>query len=569
MTYFPNKIAFTWLKNSYQLGEVTPIMVAEEIVRRAKGYEESNIWIVAPNVARMKKYIDQLPDKPNWNYPLWGIPFAIKDNIDLANAPTSAGCKAFEYIPEESATVVSKLIKLGAIPVGKTNLDQFATGLVGMRSPYGEVHNALNPDLISGGSSAGSAVAVALGMAAFSLGTDTAGSGRVPAALNGLVGYKPPLGAWSTKGVVPACASIDCVTVMANSLEDVEEVNIYARGIDEDCCWSRSYEMPVEKKPKKILLAKDGIEFYGDFSEGYKVKWQQALERIEYLGIEIEYIDYTMFQKAAALLYDGPWVAERWKDLGGFVDTNKDKVFPVTEKILRSGSYSEHTAVKVFEAIHTLQEYRLKAKQLLKDAVLILPTVGGTFTRKKVRENPIETNSQMGLYTNHCNLLDLCGIAIPTESRCEKDPFGITIFALSDGEDIMLGAAKEFLQKETMNIAVCGLHKRGFPLEYQLRELGAQYVESTKTANSYKLYELDTVPMKPGIIKSEEGGEAIAVDIYSIPIEKFGAFMAQVPSPLCMGSVELCNGERVTGFLTEAYLLKKAKDITAKGTYTL
>ncbi len=567
MTYFPEKLTFTWLKNSYASGDVTPAMVIGEIIKRSQKYEGYNIWIVKPEQERIQGYLDRLPEKPDGAYPLWGIPFAVKDNIDLAGVPTTAGCREYEYTPEESAAVVEKLIAAGAVPVGKTNLDQFATGLVGTRSPYGEVHNALDPDLISGGSSSGSAVAVALGMAAFSLGTDTAGSGRVPAALNSLIGYKPPLGAWSTRGVVPACASLDCVTVFANRPEDVQSVNETARGFDEQCCWSREYAVPVPKLPAKICLPKDGLTFYGPFSKLYETKWKQAVGRIKGLGIGIQYIDYTVFQKAASILYDGPWVAERWKDLGGFVEANEGKIFPVTETILRSGSKPEHTAAKVFESMHQLQLYRAEARKILKDAVLILPTAGGTFTRDEVRENPIETNSLMGLYTNHCNLLDLCAVAVPTESGCKKDPFGITIFGLADSEALILGAANVFLQTETMKIAVCGLHKRGYPLESQLTELGGRYLESTVTAPCYKLYELDTRPVKPGMVKTEEGGEEICVDIYSLPVEKVGRFMGQVPAPLCLGTVELKSGERVKGFLCESHVLPAAKDITAYKTF--
>ena len=275
-------------------------------------------------------------------------------------------------------------------------------------------------------------------MAAFSLGTDTAGSGRVPAALNCLVGYKPSLGAWSTKGVVPACASLDCVTVFANSLEDAEKVNLAARGVDEECCWSRAYKEPLPKLPKKICLAKDGVTFYGPYADIYKAKWEQAKKRIEDMGITVEYIDYTMFSKAASILYDGPWVAERWKDLGDFVESHPGKVFPVTETVLRSGNKPEHTARKVFEAMHQLQEYRMRARHILKDAVLIMPTAGGTFKRDDVRKDPISTNSQMGLYTNHCNLLDMCAIAVPENTADTSIPFGITIFSLSDQEGEIL-----------------------------------------------------------------------------------------------------------------------------------
>ncbi len=569
MNYFPSKLTITWIKESYKNGELAPLELAEEIVKRAEANKEKNIWIVPPSLDMMQSYIKALKDKKQSDYPLWGIPFAIKDNIDLVGVQTTAACEAYGYLPKESATVVQKLIDAGAIPVGKTNLDQFATGLVGTRSPYGEVHNALNPNLISGGSSSGSAVAVALGMVAFSLGTDTAGSGRVPAALNGLVGYKPSLGAWSTKGVAPACASLDCMTVFTNSLEDAEIVNEVARGFDETCAWSRVYDMLYKQLPKKICLAKNGVSFYGPFKVVYERKWEEAVRRIKRLGIEVEYIDYTMFQKAASILYDGPWIAERWKDLGEFVDSHSEAIFPVTKTILKSGSKSEHTAESLFKALHELQDYRMKTKRLLKDAVLIMPTVGGTFTREEVRNNPIVTNSQMGLYTNHCNLLDLCAVSIPTKMKETKLPFGITIFGLADLEGLILGAAKAFLDSETMKVAVCGLHKKGYPLENQLIELGAHYLESTQTAAFYKLYSLDTKPVKPGMCHVDEGGKAIKVDLYGISITKLGAFMQNVSEPLTMGTITLKDGEKVVGFLCEDYATKTAKDITAEGKFTL
>ncbi len=561
MRYFPTKLSITWLKKRYESGELSPLELAEEIIRRAKEYENYNIWIVKPSMNLIKKYIDALPPYTQ-DLPLWGVPFAVKDNIDLIDVPTTAACKEYEYIPVNSASVVDKLIKAGAIPVGKTNLDQFATGLVGTRSPYGECHNALNPDLISGGSSSGSAVAVALGMAAFSLGTDTAGSGRVPAALNCLIGYKPALGAWSTKGVVPACASIDCISVFTNTLEDVKLVNSLVRGIDEECCWSRKLPHPVLSKPKKILLAKEEPVFYGQFAQIYKAKWNNAVKRIKSLGIKVEYIDCKMFDKAASILYEGPWVAERWNDLGEFVNHHPGRIFPVTEKILRSGEKVEHTAAKLFEAMHTLQDYRVKAAKMLKDAVLIMPTAGGTFFRDEVRKNPFDTNSNMGLYTNHCNLLDLSAIAVPEMQGDNENPFGITIFALADSEGLVLGTADEFLRSETISIAVCGLHKKGYMFENQLTEQGAIFLEKTKTAEKYKLYKINSTPVKPGMVRDEENGTYIEVDVYDIPVANLGIFMKLVKRPLYIGEIELADGRWVKGFLCEPYAVKNTEDIS-------
>lgn len=538
-----------------------------EIIRRAECAEEKNIWIVPPSEELINKCLDRLPENIE-DYPLWGIPFAIKDNIDLEGVPTTAACPEFSYIPKKNAFVVQKLIDAGAIPIGKTNLDQFATGLVGTRSPYGEVHNAYNDELISGGSSSGSAVSVALGMCSFSLGTDTAGSGRVPAMLNTLVGFKPSLGAWSTSGVVPACASLDCVTVFANNLEDAEEVNKIVKVYDENCCWSVKYDEYGKKLPKKIYLPNKEPKFFGDNAESYKMKWYKAIDRIKNINVDIEYIDYKIFYDAARMLYEGAYVSERWSDLKDFVENNKDKIFPVTEKILRSGNTEDKTAAKLFEDLHKLQFYRHKVKDLLKDAVFIMPTAGGTFTRNQVRENPIETNSLMGLYTNHCNLLNLMAIAVPENSKDRDYPFGITIFGLSNSENLVIETASKFLKSENIEFAVCGLHKKGYSLESQLIELDAEYVESCTTSENYRLYRLKTIPIKPGLVRvKNKSGKNIKVDIFSISKEKLGLFIDNVVSPLSIGNIELSNGKIVKGFLCEDYIIDNADDITELETF--
>lgn len=564
MQYFPEKLSLKWINQAYDNNELTPYELADEIIRRAENNKDKNIWIVAPNKELMEKYISRLPSRSR-DKPLWGIPFAIKDNIDLEEIPTTAACPDYSYTPKKSAFVVQKLIDAGAFPVGKTNLDQFATGLVGTRSPYGEVHNAHDSQMISGGSSSGSAVSVALGMSAFALGTDTAGSGRVPAMLNTLIGFKPALGSWSTSGVVPACASLDCVTVFANSLEDAEKVNEYAEGYDKECVWSKEYIKKGPQMPERIYLPLKEPKFFGDNSDIHKSKWYSSAERIKKLGITVEYIDYQMFYDAALILYEGAYVAERWADLKDFINGNEDKVFPVTKKILQSGGTEEKTAVQLFNDLHMLQYYRHKAKEILKNAVMVMPTAGGTFTRDQVREDPIKTNSLMGLYTNHCNLLDLVAVAIPENTKDKNLPFGITVFGLADSTNLVLKTAEAFLNTENIEIAVCGLHKKGFPLESQLTELGAEFVESTVTAKAYKLYKLNTEPVKPGLIRVETDiGENISVDIFRISVSKLGNFMGNVKPPLSMGNVELNDGRIVKGFLCEEYALKDAVDITYK-----
>lgn len=552
MKYFPETLSIQWVKTAYDSGELTPKELFNEIISRSEKYTEKNIWIVKPSHELIDKYVQNLPEKSE-KTPLWGIPFAIKDNIDLENVPTTAACPDFAYTPKESATIVQKLIEAGAIPVGKTNLDQFATGLVGTRSPYGECHNAYQDEMISGGSSSGSAVSVALGLCSFALGTDTAGSGRVPAMLHSLIGYKPPVGSWSTKGVVPACASLDCTTVFALNFTDAEFVDSIARGYDSKCVWSRKIEKKGDKLPSKIYLPKEMPTFYGEWKSLYQKKWENAVHRIKLLtkkaNVLIEEIDYSMFQKAALILYEGAYVAERWEDLKDFVENNPGKTFPVTETILRSGAKTENTASKLFGNLHELQEYKHKARELLEDAVMVMPTAGGSFTREQVRADPIKTNSQMGLYTNHCNLLDMAAIAIPENSRDRTYPFGITLFATFDSENLLCALSKAFLQTETVELAVCGLHKKGFALESQLVELGAEYEGKVQTTADYKLFKLNTTPSKPGLVRVNENGKQIEVELYKLPKEKLGYFMDKVSLPLSIGDITLFDGRTVKSFL--------------------
>lgn len=573
---FPKHLTMEWLREKYVNHEMTPKQVIAAIIERAELDAEYNIWITPPSLSFIQPFLDRLASLDPKSLPLWGIPFAVKDNIDVKGVPTTAGCVEFAYTPDEHATVVKRLVDAGAIPVGKTNLDQFATGLVGTRSPFGETQNALRKELISGGSSSGSAVAVARGQVVFSLGTDTAGSGRVPAALNHLVGYKPSLGAWSTKGVVPACASLDCVTVFAHSLNDAMDVDRVARSCDEENPWSKVLSQPTRALPNKLLLPMETPEFYGPFQKEYRNAWLMAVEKIEQMDVPIEYIDTQMFSAAAAILYEGPYVAERWADLGDFVTQHPGTTFPVTEQVLRSGAAEKYTAASVFKAMHKLQALKKEAQKLLDDAVFVMPTAGGTWTREQVRENPIATNSDMGRYTNHCNLLDLCAVAIPAGEAAENLPFGITLFSTAQNEGFICGLADYYLhqkepavqrneQKETTLVAVCGLHMRGFPLEKQMQQCGAQFVREDQTAAKYQMIKLPGVPSKPGLIKQASGGSSVQVEIWEMPLENFGAFTSWIPAPLGMGKLELADGTVVPGFICEGYAEQGAEDITALG----
>lgn len=558
--FVPEHLTIAGLRRAYEKGDLSLRDVASALIDRAGEYASHNVWIVPPTWDFVNPYLEALEnmeDEERAQKPLWGIPFAVKDNIDLAGVPTTAGCPAYAYTPECSATVVAKLVDAGAFPVGKTNLDQFATGLVGTRSPYGECENALDPALISGGSSSGSAVAVALGLAAFSLGTDTAGSGRVPAALNGLVGFKPPLGSWSTAGVVPACASLDCVTVFARTLDDCEAVDAVANGPDEACAWSREFDRSaVGAFPHAVYVPRDEPQFYGSFAEEYRDAWHRALDRLEDAarvnGARFERIDTQWLSGIASILYDGAWVAERWSDLGGFVSEHAGDVFPVTRTILESGNRPDLFAADAFAAYHTVFAARARARALLSDAVLVMPTAGGTFTRDEVRADPVRTNSLMGLYTNHCNLCDLVAVDVPAGEASARHPFGITFFASSTSQSTLLSAARAFSASENITVAVCGQHMRGFALHSQLEDLGAEFLRVAKTAPAYHLFALPTDPVKPGLLRSCEGGASIEVELYRMSVTAFGKLVASVPSPLGFGNIELENGEMVKGFLVEA-----------------
>lgn len=593
------------LRQAYIAGAVTPFEVIREIIKRAEADADMNIWITPPSMERIRPYLEQLATLDMAQCPLWGIPFAIKDNIDWADIPTSAGCPDYEYVPARHATVVERLIQAGAIPLGKTNLDQFATGLVGTRSPHGEVQNALKPELISGGSSSGSAVAVARGHAAFALGTDTAGSGRVPAALNGLVGFKPPLGAWPTRGVVPACASLDCVTVFTANLEDSLLVDRVARGADDNDPWSKPLPAPSAKLPARLLLPeKEQLHFFGPYRDAYEQAWDLVAARARELGLPLQFIDLQPYRQAALLLYDGPYVEERRAAVGSFVEAHPESVLPVTGQILLSGLAKQYDAASLFRASHTLQALKHAVGRQLKDAVLLLPTTGGTWTRQQVAESPIDANSQLGLYTNHCNLLDLAAIALPADAAGVDLPFGVTFFSTAASEDYALGAAELWVQSfaagatrktdqsQHVNrvadicpdpgnhanadpacaapatlIAVCGLHMRGFPLERQMLEHGARFLRSDYTADRYALYKLQTKPPKPGLVKHAEGGGSIELEVWEMPLASFGSFAAAIPAPLGIGKIELRDGTEVPGFLCEAYAAGQGENITSSGSW--
>ncbi|MBP3475978.1 MAG: allophanate hydrolase [Lachnospiraceae bacterium] len=597
------------IRKGYDSGSYSVRELWSRIHEEALRLESMNIWIHLLTAEEIEPYLSYIENHDKEELPLWGIPFAIKDNIDLAGIPTTAGCAEYTYIPAENAYVVERLLRAGALPIGKTNMDQFATGLVGTRSPYGEVHNAYREEYISGGSSSGSAVAVAKDLAVFALGTDTAGSGRVPASLNHLVGWKPSVGAWSNRGVVPACESIDCVTVFTHTVEDAEYIDGIVRAYDETYRYSKRIAAVMEEDAQTIYLPKEEPVFYGDEAEYYRKKWQETVAYIKAHYPNIKTYDTKELSEAASILYDGPWVAERYAGLKEYLDDHADTLFPVTGEIICGAIKKTMTAVDLFQAMHRLAEIKQRVHALLKDSVLILPTNGGTFTRKQVDENPIATNSQMGLYTNHCNLLDLCAVDVPIGFADNNLPMGITLFAKSgmegmaaktgreisagmtanDGNNFadntkkrgdktietfqngkekserMLRNSKKKLVGNNVEIGVCGLHMRGYALESQMLALGAVYDRTTTTSEEYKLYELATKPAKPGLMKVMTGGQKQEIEIWDMPKEKLGDFLSMIPSPLGLGKLSTAEGKEVIGFLCEEYAVAGAKDITATG----
>ena len=431
------------LQAQYREGSLTPAQLVKQLDAEIGEANSHNIWIRRLTLDEMLVYAKNLEGKEPASLPLYGIPFAIKDNIDLAGVPTTAACPDFAFTPEKSATVVQKLIDAGAIPVGKTNLDQFATGLVGTRSPYGACKNSINPDYISGGSSAGSAVSVALNMASFSLGTDTAGSGRIPAAFNNLVGVKPSLGLLSTTGVLPACRTLDCVSIFAKNVADAEIVLQVMQGFDETDAYSRQAPASEEAIGNTFIFGvprPSQLAFFGNAES--PVLFQQAIEKLEKIGGKKLEIDFAPFIEAAQLLYEGPWVAERYAAIRKFFDAKPEALFPTTYKIISNAA--KFSAADTYDAMYKLKALQRKAGGTWSDIdVLVTPTAGTIYTIAEVQADPVQTNTNLGYYTNFMNLLDMSAIAVPTGFYSNGIGFGVTISASAFSDDALINLAQK------------------------------------------------------------------------------------------------------------------------------
>ncbi len=585
------------LRDCYASGQATPLQIVDEVIRRIDAHNDPAVWIHQLSRAELLAHVQRVEARGPAAQPLYGVPFAIKDNIDLAGVPTTAGCPEFGFMPAESAFVVQRLLDAGAIPVGKVNLDQFATGLVGVRSPYGIPRNPFHPEMIPGGSSSGSAITVATGVVSFALGTDTAGSGRVPAAFNNLIGFKPTRGWFSARGVVPACRSLDCVSIFSGTVDEAAGIARIAGVYDAMDAFARpapagtfAWNAAAPGKFRFGVPRADQVEWFGDSLSA--PVFEAAVRKLESLGGERIEIDFAPFAAAAHLLYEGPWVAERWAALRAFHAKNAGAVFPVTRQIIEGGA--KPLAVDAFEALYRLAELRRQTETTWAAIdTLLLPTAATVYTRVQVQADPITLNSRLGYYTNFANLLDLAALAVPAGFRADGLPFGVTFFgpAWSDARlaalggafhrslGLKLGATSHAMPpvqfgeipagpvSDRLEIAVVGAHLTGQPLNRELTSRGGVLVRSVHTADCYRFYALaGTTPAKPGLerVAPGEGGK-IELEIWSLPRAAWADFVAVIPPPLGIGNIVLADGGSVKGFLCEGVALAGARDITAFG----
>jgi allophanate hydrolase len=578
--------------NAYRSGTAKPDDIVARSYARMRAHDDPAIFIALRPEAEVLAEARALAQAGNTNLPLYGIPVAIKDNIDVKGLPTTAACPAYSYRPGRDAGCVARLREAGALILGKTNLDQFATGLVGVRTPYGVGRNLFDRRLIPGGSSTGSALAVAAGFTPLSLGTDTAGSGRVPAGFSNIVGLKPSRGLVSTAGVVPACRSLDCVSVFALTVDDAIAMLRVIAGSDggEEALSSRPAVHAVGPMPQGLRL---GVPlsgqrlFFGDRQS--EAAYAAALAQCATLGVAIVEIDIEPFYAAARLLYEGPWVAERYLTARALIASSPQSLHPVTRQIILAGAHG--TAADAFAAFYQLEDLKRACDHTFRGVdALVLPTAPTIYTVEQVLADPIGLNSRLGTYTNFVNLLDLCGLAVPASMRPDGVPFGVTLLAPAGGDMLLAAIGREFHAATKLPLgalkrpqpplvqgaapavgeiplAVVGAHLSGMPLNGELRSLGARLVERGATAPHYRLYALaGTRPPKPGLLRVGNGsGAAIEVEVWALSESAFGRFVAAVPPPLSIGTLELGDGRAVKGFLVEAAAVAGARDISSFG----
>jgi allophanate hydrolase len=560
--------------------------------QRIRAYNDPAVFISLRDEADARGEAQELAGRDGSELPLFGVPVAVKDNVDVAGLSTTAACPAYAYMPNKDATAVALLRAAGAIVIGKTNLDQFATGLVGTRSPYGIPRNTLDRRLIPGGSSSGSAVAVAAGLVPIALGTDTAGSGRLPAMLNNIVGLKPSLGLISTTGVVPACRTLDCISVFSLTVDDAMTVLHVIGKPDPTDAYSRRRPIgPIGAFPRRLRLGvppEAQLQFFGDTRSA--AAYQAAVRSLAELGAQIVEFDIQPYYETARLLYEGPWVAERYLTARQLIETNPDALHPVTREITMAGRIS--SAADTFAAFYRLEaSKRIHERTFDSIDAMVLPTAPTVYTVDVVLANPIELNSRLGTYTNFVNLLDMCGLAVPSAIHDDGTPFGITLLARGGHDAVLAAIGRAFHARSSLplgalgiaqaplperaptpmpdeiEIAVVGAHLSGMALNGELRNLGGRLLDATQTAPDYRLHALNgTIPPKPGMLRVAAGaGTKIAVETWALSAAGFGQFVAAIPAPLSIGTVKLADGREVKGFLVEPAALEGARDISEFG----
>lgn len=576
---------------AHRAGTLTPAQTVARSYQRIRDHNDPAVFISLRDEKDALAEAEALSSKGAEALPLLGVPVAVKDNIDARGMATTAACPAFSYTPAQDSTAVARLRAAGAIIIGKTNLDQFATGLVGVRSPYGIPVNPVRGDLIPGGSSSGSAVAVSAGLVPLALGTDTAGSGRVPAMLNNIVGLKPSLGLISNAGLVPACRTLDCISVFSLTVDDAMTALTAMAGPDAADPFSRDRPLgAMSEFPGQLRLGvprKGQLIFFGDTAS--EKAYGEALERWTSLGATLVEFDLEPFYETARLLYEGPWVAERYLVIRDLLASSPDSIHPVTREITAPGA--RLTAADTFASLYRLQALRRVAERIFANLdAMVLPTAPTAYTTAQVLANPIELNSRLGTYTNFVNLLDLCGLALPAAMRADGIPFGITLLAPA-GHDAQLASIGRAFHAATgltmgskrlaqsppaalpeeaggsdITIAVVGAHLSGMALNSELQSLGGRLIEATETAPDYKLYALDTTPPKPGMLRVAAGaGSSIKLELWALSPAAFGTFVAAIPPPLGIGTIRLADGRGVKGFVVEPAAIDGARDISSFG----
>eukprot|EP01037_Dinobryon_pediforme_P013159 gene13159-13263_t len=563
----------------------------ETVYSKIADYNDPALFIALRPKAEALAIAVRLQAEGSAGKPLFGVPFVVKDNIDVAGLPTSAACPAFSYAPDVSAFVVARLEQAGAIVIGKTNLDQFATGLVGVRSPYGTPRNAVRQDLVPGGSSSGSAVAVGAGIVPFSLGTDTAGSGRVPAAMNNIVGLKPTLGTLSMTGVLPACRTLDTVSIFALDVADAFLAYQIASGYDAADAFARPMPAPVLSAPPPHLRfgvpKPNQCTFFGD--DLAAAAFDRDIAALKASGATLVEFDIEPFYAVAQLLYDGPWVAERYAATKTLLESQPEAFYPVTRSIIENAR--KYDAVACFEAIYKLAALKRQTTSAWTGFdVMVVPTIPRPYTLAELAAKPVELNSNLGTYTNFVNLLDLSAIAVPAGCRDDGLPSSLTLIGPA-GADGLLASIATRIQADAgtgmgatgvmpakaevaptralpnhIELAVVGAHLSGLPLNRELVALGATFLREVKTLPDYKLFALaGTVPPKPGLLRVGQSGASVAAEIWSLEPAAFGTFVAHIPSPLGIGTLSFSDGTSAKGFLVEAAAVEGARDITSFG----